>query len=136
MCAAKMIEVYWEPIVIFYENNKTLMCPFRSPLMSARAEMYSSKIRAVCEMLPQCVGYVDVTKIEVYRPRGPNSIQQSVYYGHKRMHCFLFCMLKTPEELILFCDGPAEGRRNDLVLLNYTGPDDGLQNGQQIKGVQ
>lgn len=119
-----------------FNKHKYLILPLRTGLMTSRASLYASKIRTTGAMLPHCVGYIDVTKIHICRSGGHSSLQQAVYSGHKRIHCLLFCTVTSPDGLIFYCEGPVEGRRHDLFLLNFTGLDDDLRSGLLIDGTQ
>lgn len=98
--------------------------------------MHAQIIREVGAMLPRFVGCINVTKIHICQPGGHNSIQQSVYYGHKRVQCLLFCAVTKPDGLIFYCDGPVERRRPDLFSLEYTGLDNALSENLLIEGHQ
>lgn len=102
MCSSKMSEIFWELAEQIYDNHRNLISPFRSSLMYGRATMYAQKIRAAGAMLPKCVGYIDMTKIEVCRPSGDNVLQQAVYSRHKRFHCLLFCTVASTDGLYVF----------------------------------
>lgn len=102
MSCGKMSEIFWESCERVYNQHSSLISPFRSALMASRAHMYAQNIRGAGAMLPRCVGFIDVTKVLICRPGGPNQIQQSVYSGHKRVHCLLFCTVTTPDGLIFF----------------------------------
>lgn len=133
---SKLSEIFWELSEWIYEHHHRLLKPFRAALMENRAPVYASKIRSAGAMLPHCIGFIDVTKIHVCRPIGDNELQQSLYSGHKRIHWLLFCTITTPDGLVFFCDGPVEGRRHDLYLLNQSGLDDAVRDSLLIDDVQ
>lgn len=121
---------------MIYDNEKNLINPFRSALIADRAELYSHKIRDVGAMLPNCIGFTDVTKIHMFHPSGNNILQQSVHSGHKQIHCSFFCTITSPYSLIFFCDGLVEFRVHDLFIFHFLGLSEELQKGLMVGGVQ
>lgn len=67
MCKSKMSEVFWELAESMYEKHKKLITALRYSLMSQRAAMYANKIRLAGAMLPRCVRFIDITKIQMFR---------------------------------------------------------------------
>lgn len=102
MCTSKMSEIFCELSESIYDKHKNLLTPFRGRLMSQRASIYAERISSAGAMLPHCIGFIDVTKIQTCRPSGRHVLHQSLYSGHKRVHCLLFCTITTADGLMCF----------------------------------
>lgn len=97
-----LILIFWESCERIYDKHSVLLRSFRSSIMSVRAQIYAQKIRQVGPILLRCIGFIDVTKIQICRPGGHQSIQQSIYSGQKHSYCLLFCTVTTADDLIFF----------------------------------
>lgn len=85
------------------------------------AEKYADAIHSDGAPYPDCVGFIDCTKIRMMRPGGHNSVQRACYSGHKRFHCLSYQTLSRPDGLIFALHKPIEGSRHDLTLLRNSG---------------
>eukprot|EP00171_Calliarthron_tuberculosum_P021420 IDg21420t1 len=66
-----------------------------------------------CGSLDRCVGFIDGTKIKIARPSGANSMQRSLYSGHKRVHGLTYQTVTAPYRLIFHLFRPVERRKSD-----------------------
>lgn len=78
-------EVLWEICELLTDKYCNLM-HFRGGLLRSRAVLYSKSIESAGIILDKCVGFKDCTKIRMTRSGGHQTLQRSVYYGHKCMH--------------------------------------------------
>lgn len=100
MYAEKKSEIFWELCEFAFDKNKHYIALFRSAFIQERAAIYSQKIKCLGSMLTLCVGFIDVTKIQISRPSDNHGIQNVVYSRYKRIQCLLFCTVTTPDGLI------------------------------------
>jgi len=114
--ASQLSEVFYECAEKLYKGHGELVTKFRGSLLRQRASLYAAAIHNSGGPLDNCVGFIDGTKLRISRPGGPAVIQQSVYSGHKRLHCLTFQTITTPDGLIFHIHGPVEGRRSDAFL--------------------
>lgn len=129
-------EVFWEAVTHFVDNWGHVLTSFRADLMTERVESYASSIREHGGILPNCVGFIDCTKIEMSRPGGPGVNQRACYSGHKRFHCLIYQTITTPDGLIFHMHGPEMGRRHDLTLYRQSGMDNVLEQSLHVEGQQ
>jgi nuclease HARBI1 len=62
------------------------------------------------------IGWVDGTKFQIRRPGGRDSMQRTVYSGHKHVHALAYQAVMLADGLFLDVFGPLEGRRNDHYM--------------------
>lgn len=74
--------------------------------------------------LANCWGFIDGTVRPICRPQ---SHQQLVFNGHKRVHGLKFQCITTPDGMIAHMFGPIEGRRHDAGLLRESGVEQQMQ---------
>mmetsp|Transcript_15826 Transcript_15826/g.19209 ORF Transcript_15826/g.19209 Transcript_15826/m.19209 type:complete len:174 (-) Transcript_15826:599-1120(-) len=58
-------------------------------------------------------GFVGGCLVPISRPGGQNSIQMSVYSGHKKAYGLNYMVINAPNGLIISFRGPYTGRHND-----------------------
>lgn len=97
--------------------------------------MYSAKIRVVGVMLPNFIGFIDVTKIKICRPYCHQLLQRAVYSGHKRFSFFSYLHHHHRRRLDVFCARPVEGRKHDLYILQFFALYEALQDVLVVNGV-
>ena len=97
--------------------------------------MYADAIHNRGGALLNCVGFIDGTKIKMARPKG-YAHQRSVWSGHKRMHCFSYQTITTPDGLIFHMYGPVEGRQPDAYLYCKSKMDTVLEENMKVEDVQ
>lgn len=137
MCSSKLCEGFCD----FYErihdkNHNVYISVFRSSLMDLRAVMCSQQIQSTGAILPSFLGFIDISKIKIWLLWGTHLLQQAVYSGPNRIHCFLICTITTTGGLIFYCDGPVDGCPHDLFMLHLLGLDAGLQNVPVVNRIQ
>lgn len=86
--------------------------------------------------LPNCIDFIDGTKIFMSRPREPILNQQLCYSGHKKRQCLIYLTVTTPDGLMFYLYGSEVGSRHDVTLYRQSGLDDALQELCGIKGQQ
>jgi DDE superfamily endonuclease len=101
--------------------------------LQKRAAYYSNRVIEKGAMLPNVVGFIDGTAIDITRPRGFG--QRATYSGHKRRNCLKFQAISAPDGMILHLFGPDEGRRHDMSLYRESLMDDNIQNSMVIQGL-
>lgn len=120
MFSGQLSEVFWEMIELLLDKcGQNLVLDGENLVNSA--EKYADAIHEAGAPYPDCIGFIDCTKIKMQRPGGHSSNQRACYSGHKRMHCLNYQTLSTPDGLIFALHGPVEGRRHDLTLLRNSG---------------
>lgn len=75
--------------------------------------------------LPDCVDFIDCTKIKVTRPGRNGSLQHSSYSENKRMHCLMY-QITTTDGLMSYLYRPEVGGHHDVTLLCQSGLEDNL----------
>lgn len=135
MFSSKLSEVFWEVLESFMESVGDVL-QLRQHLLSSRAALYAEAIRNAGSPLESCVGFIDCTKIQMQRPGGSSLTQRACYSGHKRMHCFGYQSLTTPDGLIFALFGPDDGRRHDMNTYRRSGWGEKLQDSLSIEGRQ
>lgn len=68
MVSSAMSKLFWETVKAFLEGYGHLIKHFKWELMSERARLYVECIKLKDPRLEKCVGFVDCTKIRMYRP--------------------------------------------------------------------
>jgi hypothetical protein len=78
-------------------------------IIEKRASYYSRCVYKKGSALPNIVGFIDGTAIEIARPGGLR--HRESYSGHKRRNCVKFQAASAPDGLIYICMDPlkAEG---------------------------
>lgn len=120
---SQMSEIMWEVVEQFVDKFGYAL-KMRGNFLRERAKDYAKAIHDAGSPLPNCVGFIDCTKIRMCRPGGVNAYQRAVYSGHKRIHCLIYQTVTTPDGLMFGMYGPVEGRRHDLTLLRESRWDD------------
>jgi hypothetical protein len=131
---ACLTEIFYHTLDLFYSKFGPRIQTWPEELLQKRAAYYSNRVIEKGAMLPNVVGFIDGTAIEITRPRGLG--QRATYSGHKRRNCLKFQAISAPDGLILHLFGPVEGRRHDMSLYRESLMDDILQNSMVIQGVQ
>lgn len=85
-------------------------------LNAERANIYVKEISDEGDNLDSCFGFMDCTKIQMSRPGGDGTIQQSCDSGYKRFHCLLYKSISTPDGLMFHIYRPEVGHRHDMAL--------------------
>jgi DDE superfamily endonuclease len=113
--SACLTEIFYHTLELFYAKFGSVIQTWPERLVQRRAAYYAGCIRKKGSLLPNVVGFIDGTAIEIARPRGYG--QRATYSGHKRRNCVKFQAISAPDGLILHLFGPIEGRRhyNDAV---------------------
>ena len=62
------------------------------------------------------IGFVDGTNLPIQKPTGP--VEQAFYSGHHKQHEAAFQITSAPNGMILHCQGPLPGTRNDIQLFH------------------
>ena len=107
--APQLSEFFWEAIEYLLNARKHLVTEDISELFIAqRAELYAERIHEKGKALPNCVGFIDGTVLEIARPSG-SLAQRVAYNGHKRKHAIKYQAVNTPDGLIQHLYGPLEG---------------------------
>lgn len=99
-----MSETFWEQIQLLMNNYRNVL-NLCGELLRSKAELYANAIHEVGAPLDRCLGFMDCAKIKMCRPDGHNSMQRSVYSGHKRFHCLIYQSLNTSDVSSLVCLG-------------------------------
>lgn len=131
--SSQLSEIFWEMVQRVVDKFKHAL-QLRGSFSRQRAQQYAEAIRDVGAPLDRCVGSIDCTKIRMQRPGAEHENQQSVYSGHKRMHCLIYQNLTTPDGLMFALYGPEVGRRHDLTLLRNSNWNEILHNSLLIEG--
>lgn len=92
-------------------------------------------LRAKCEALQHCVGFMDGTVIGIARP-GCYAEQKAACSGQKRKHALGFQTITAPDGLLLHADSPIEGRRRDRALYVPSEIEQQLSKGWTVHRVQ
>lgn len=119
-------EVFWEALEHFDGTMQVLLGTFRDDLVTHRAVGYALSIYEQGAPLPNCIGFLDCTKIFMNRPGGVAANQRACYSGHKRAHCLNYLTITTPDGIVLYMYGPEEGRRHDITLYRKSGLDEAM----------
>lgn len=127
MTTHALSEVFWQVLFDCKDKHDVLSGALRSDLLARRARMYADCIGENGAPLPNCVGFIDGTKIFIARPGGSGLNQRACYSGHKRAHCLVYLTVSTPDGLVLYLYGPEVGRRHDMTLYRQSGVDDQLR---------
>lgn len=128
-------EIFWELIELFIEKFGRLL-DLNGNFLAERSHMYSNALVEAGSMLPDCVGFLDCTKIQMKRPGGGQIFQRSCFSGHKRFHCLIYQTLSTPDGLVFSLFGSLAGRRHDLTVLRSSGWEQILENSLLIDDRQ
>lgn len=136
MVTQTLSEVFWQILVDCKGKFNKLLSTWRVDLLQTRARLYADCIMESGAPLPNCVGFIDGTKIFMTRPGGPNINQKACYSGHKRAHCLVYLTVSTPDGLIAYLHGPEVGRRHDMTLYRQSGLDNALSETLLIDGEQ
>lgn len=131
-----MSEIYWEALEQVVERYGDLIKgSIPEQFLQQRAANYAAAVADKTGALQNCVGFIDGTRIAIARPTG--SVMQNVAYnGHKRLHCFKFQTVTTPDGFCLHAFGPTEGRRHDWFLYTASGIESLLDELLFIDGTQ
>lgn len=129
-------EVFRQVLVDCKDKFYNLLGTWRMDVLETRARLYADCIQDSGAPLPNCVGFIDGTKIFMARPGGRNINQKACYSGHKRAHCLVYITVSTPDGLIAYLHGPEVGRRHDMTLYRQSGLDDSLSETLLIGGDQ
>lgn len=84
------------------------------------SKAHAKAIEEAGSSLDKCVGFINCTSIKMCRPGGNNSVQQSVYSGHKRVQFQIYQSLTTLDGFMFILFGPFEGLRPDKTLLRQS----------------
>lgn len=86
--------------------------------------------------MPNFIGFIDCTKIEITIPGGPGFNKRACYSGHKRFHCLIYQTITTPDGLIFHLFGPEAGKLLDITLYRQSGMYSILKQALNIYGQQ
>lgn len=132
----ELSDMFWEVLLNFVSLRGHLIYDaLNKDFMQARARLYSNSIQQKSPYLNRCVGFVDGTVIKVAKPLN-NSIQKSVYNGHKRAHALKFQVVLLPDGLAIHTGSMHEGRRHDITLWRRSNLDVQLESILDIDGEQ
>ena len=87
-------------------------------LTPARIAQYAAAITACTPEVIDIWGFVDGTARKIARP---DVNESHSYSGYKRTHCQNYQGVVAPDGLIVHCDGPYVGSKNDLNMLFDSG---------------
>ncbi|XP_062571196.1 uncharacterized protein LOC134233231 [Saccostrea cucullata] len=93
-------------------------------LSHAKLDEMATAISNCGAPLSNCWGFIDGTVRPICRPQ---SYQQLVFNGHKRVHGLKFQCITTPDGMIAHLFGPIEGRRHDAGMLRESDVEHQLQ---------
>lgn len=136
MSSQALSEIFWQLLHDFNPMYETLIQLLRMILVQNGVRMYADCISESGAPLPNCLGFMDGTKIFMSRPGGPNANQRSRYMEHKRLHCLIYLAITTPDGLILYLYGSEVGPRHDMMLYGHSGLDEALEKHLVIDGFQ
>jgi DDE superfamily endonuclease len=131
---AALTEIFYHTLELFYSTLGTKLETWPDRLVASRAAYYSQCVTEKGSLLPNVVGFIDGTAIEIARPSGLS--QRATYSGHKRRNCIKFQAISAPDGLILHLFGPMEGRRHDMTLYRASQIDGVLQHSLLINEIQ
>jgi DDE superfamily endonuclease len=119
-------------IISFHTRHKLETCP--DILVASRAAYYSQCLSERGSVLPNVVGFIDGTAIDIARPSGFS--HRATYSGHKRRTYIEFQAISAPDGLILHHFSPMEGRRHNMTLYQASQIDGVLQHSLLINEIQ
>lgn len=131
-----LCDVYWEVVKSPIEKQRHLLTTFRQSLVHDPAAKCARAAKEVGLPLSNCFGFIDYTKVQMYRPEGSGRDQRACYSGHKRFHCLVYQTITTSDGLISNMYGPEVGRQHDLTLYRKSGLNRALQEALLIDGIQ
>jgi hypothetical protein len=108
-------EIILKALEVFIEKRPECILSLSSALVSMRASGYADDVhkhKGGYHALPNCVGFIDGTVIEISRP-GDKHLQRAACNSHKRKHVFKLNELVAPDGIILHAAGHLEGIRHD-----------------------
>jgi hypothetical protein len=132
--SACLTEIFYHTLELFYLKFGERIMMWPQNIIAKRASYYSNCVHEKGSALPNVVGFIDGTAVEIARPGGMG--QRATYSGHKRRNCVKFQAVSAPDGLILHLYGPIEGRRNDMMLYRESQIDEVMQSSSNILGVQ
>jgi len=91
-----------------------------SSVLSSYVQSISAKAGIPLDTL-KFWGFVDGTNVEVCRPGGRYSLQESVYDGKDKAHALAYLVCNSPSGFILYASEPYEGRHNDMHIQKDSG---------------
>lgn len=86
--------------------------------------------------MQNCIRFLYGTKMSLSRPGGPATNQRACYSGHKRAHYLNFLKVRTPYGLVLYMNGPEEGRMHDITLFRMSVLDSAMEKSLLIGDIQ
>lgn len=114
--APQLSEIFWEAVEGFVDRWEHLVTsPISSSHIAARGPYLAQKVKYKVSALPNCVGFIDGTVIEIARP-DDSGLQNVCYNGHKRKHALKFQAVTLADGMFAHVYGPVEGRRHDWTL--------------------
>jgi DDE superfamily endonuclease len=131
---AALTEIFYHTLKLFYSTFGTKLETWPDRLVASRAAYYSQCVSEKGSVMPNVLGSIDGTAIEISRPSGFS--QRATYSGHKSRNCIKFQAISAPDGLILHRFGPMEGRRHDMTLYQASQIDGVLQHSLLIIEIQ
>jgi hypothetical protein len=124
--ACSLSRIFNETVAILYKKHDRRIF-FNLAIARKKMETYCDAISRKGSPLTTCFGFIDGTKHCISRPsrrknapRGEN-LQRSVLSGHKRIHCFNWQGICSPDGLCISLYGPLEGRKHVSTVLAKSG---------------
>jgi DDE superfamily endonuclease len=112
--SACLTEIFYHSLELFHSKfgERIMRWPYKK--IEKRASYYSKCVYRKGSALPNVVGFIDGTAIEIASPGRLRQIAS--YSGQKRRNCVKFQAVSAHDGLILHLNGPIEVRRHDMTL--------------------
>lgn len=81
-------------------------------------------------------GILDCFKAFILKPGDPACNQKAYYNANKWSNCSVYLTVTTLDGLIMYKNGPKEGRSHDMTLSRESNLDEVMQDGLVIEGKQ
>jgi hypothetical protein len=108
--SACLTEIVYHTLELFHSKVGERIMTWPHTVIEKRASYYSKGVHEKGSALPNVVGFIDETAINIARPGGLR--QRESYSGHKRRNCVKFQALWIDFTSVW----TIEGRRHDMTL--------------------
>jgi DDE superfamily endonuclease len=112
--SACLTEIFYHTLDLFHSKFGERIMRWPHNKIKKRASYYSKCVYRKGSALPNVVGFIDGTAIEIASPGRLR--QRASYSGQRRRNCVKFQAVSAHEGLILHLNGPIEVRRHDMTL--------------------
>lgn len=115
MYSFQMRKVFWKVLKNFYKTEQSVL-KFWYGLLQRRARIYAESIFALGYTTEKCVGSLECTKIQIWRPEGHGTLKRSLHFGYEKFYLLIFMTLTTSDALLFSSRGSIEGRSQDQTV--------------------